>query len=67
MISATSTAMLVLEKNKYESLPPRLKELREKIRDPSYVENAVQRIAQVISKRIIESPEDDLIFGEAEI
>lgn len=67
MISAAGTAMLALEKDKCEELPPRLKELRKKIRDPEYIEGAVQRIAQVISKKIIESPEDDLIFGDGEI
>ena len=31
-------------------------ELRQKIQDESYVDNAVQRIALVLSRRIVEKP-----------
>ena len=64
MISSARAATLVLEKRKEENIPIHLLELRKKIRDAEYIDTAVQRIAQVISKRIIEAPEDDLIFGE---
>ncbi|MBP3710028.1 MAG: hypothetical protein J6I73_06475 [Treponema sp.] len=64
MISSARTATLVLEKRREDNIPIRLLELRKKIQDAEYIDTAVQRIAQVISKRIIEAPEDDLIFGE---
>ncbi|MBQ9495185.1 MAG: hypothetical protein IJR50_06050 [Treponema sp.] len=63
MTFSARTATLVLEKQK-EAISPRLLELRVKIHDANYMDTAIQRIAQVISKRIIEAPEDDLIFGE---
>ena len=63
MTFSARTATLVLEKQK-EAISPRFLELRVKIHDANYMDTAIQRIAQVISKRIIEAPEDDLIFGE---
>ena len=36
-----------------EDLSPRLKELQQKIHDESYINNAVDRIAVIMSKRII--------------
>lgn len=63
MISSVGAAHLARKKQN-ESIPPRLLELRKKIQDEAYIDMAIQRIAQVISRRIIESPEDDLIFGK---
>ena len=48
---------LVLEKDRYE-LSPRLTELREKIHNEEYLNNAIQRIAQVISRKLVEDPEE---------
>ena len=56
--SRTETAgTLVLEKERYE-LSPRLMELREKIHNEEYLNNAIQQIAQVISKKLVEDPEE---------
>ncbi len=38
-------------------LSPRILELREKIQNPEYLDFAVQRIAQVLSRRIVEDAE----------
>lgn len=38
-------------------LPPRILELRAKIQNPEYLDFAVQRIAQVLSRRIVEDNE----------
>ena len=61
MISGLKTTTLVLEKQKAD-IPPRLLALREMIRDSEYIDTAVQRIAQVISKKLIENQEDDPLF-----
>lgn len=50
---------LVLEKNR-DVLSSRLMELRVKIHDEDYVNNAIQRIAQVISKKLVEDPAEFL-------
>jgi hypothetical protein len=34
--------------------PKRLLELKEKIKDPGYLEEAIQRIAQTLTKEIVE-------------
>lgn len=52
---AEAAGTLVLETERY-SISPRLLELREKIHDEEYVNNAIQRIAQVISKKLVEEP-----------
>lgn len=39
----------------HKIVPPRIKELQEKINDKDYVDNAVERIASVISRHIAES------------
>lgn len=39
------------------TLPPRILELRAKIQNPEYLDFAVQRIAQVLSRRIVEDNE----------
>lgn len=35
-----------------ENVPPRILEIRRKIKDNSYVDNAVQRIALILSREI---------------
>ena len=39
----------------HKLVPPRIKELQEKINDKDYVDNAVERIASVISRHITEN------------
>lgn len=41
----------------FKVLSPRIVELRSKIQNPDYIDFAVQRIAQVLSKRIVEDNE----------
>ncbi len=40
---------------------PRVMELRTKIHDAEYVDNAVQRIAQVLSRKIVEENEQRML------
>lgn len=47
---------LVLERK--QEISPRLLELREKIQDKEYLDNAIQRIAQVISRKLVENAEE---------
>lgn len=56
--TSTATATLVLEKTDDSNLSPRILELRQKIHSEEYLENAIQRIAQVISKKLVENPEE---------
>jgi hypothetical protein len=49
---------LVLEKRDEIDLPPRILELRKKIQSQEYLDNAIQRIAQVISNHLIDDPEE---------
>ena len=56
-----AVSTLVLERE--ESLSPRLLELREKIHDEDYLNNAIFRIAQVISRKLVEDP-DELQFRD---
>lgn len=60
MISGASqmTATLVMEKTGGSDLSPRILELREKIHSEEYLENAIQRIAQVISSKLVENSEE---------
>lgn len=51
------TSILVLDKEE-EKLSPRILELRKKIHDAEYLDNAVQRIAYVISRKLVENPEE---------
>ncbi len=44
----------VAEKKTKEELSPRLKEIQKKIQDENYISYAVDRIAIVMSKRIVE-------------
>ena len=64
MISGRSqvTDTLVLEKED-NVLSARLMELRVKIHDEDYLNNAIQRIAQVISRKLVEDP-DELMFRD---
>ncbi|MBO4859104.1 MAG: hypothetical protein J5527_11385 [Treponema sp.] len=55
-LNATTT--LVLERTDERKLSPRILELREKIHNEEYLNNAIQRIAQVISKKLVENPEE---------
>ena len=48
----TATATLVLEKTEDTQLSPRILELRRKIQSQDYLDNAIQRIAQVISNHL---------------
>lgn len=57
MISVSKTATAVLEKQDQCELSPRILELREKIQDKSYLDSAIQRIAQVVSRRLVEEPD----------
>ncbi len=56
-----SAETLVLERE--TTLSPRLLELREKIHDEEYLNNAIFRIAQVISRKLVEDP-DELQFRD---
>ena len=60
---STGAATLVLERTETVDLPPRILELREKIQNQEYLDNAIQRIAQVISNHLIDNP-DELKFRD---
>ena len=49
---------MVLEKTSEKTLSPRLLELRKKIYTQEYLDNAIQRIAMVISRKLVENPEE---------
>lgn len=57
-----ATDTLVLDRNE-EALSSRLLDLRGKIHDEDYLNNAIQRIAQVISRKLVEDP-DELMFRD---
>ena len=54
----TSCVDVALEEEPVEILSPKVIELRSKIHDEDYMNNAIQRIAQVISKKLVENPEE---------
>ena len=56
--SIAATDVLVMEKNKEQKLSPRILELRKKIYNQEYLDNAIQRIAQVISGKLIETSDE---------
>ena len=56
--SIAATDVLVMEKTKEQKLSPRILELRKKIYDQEYLDNAIQRIAQVISGKLIETSDE---------
>ncbi|MCR5401598.1 MAG: hypothetical protein K6E78_08395 [Treponema sp.] len=58
MISSSREAARTLVLEKDCELSPRLMELRMKIHDEEYLNNAIQRIAQVISRKLVEDPEE---------
>lgn len=64
MISGVKTqaATMVLERTDDSQLSPRLLELRKKIHSEEYLDNAIQRIAQVISKKLVENSEELFIM-----
>lgn len=47
-----------LKKTTEEELSPKVLELRLKIHDENYINNAIQRIAVVLSRRIVEKPQN---------
>lgn len=47
-----------LKKTDVEELSPKVLELRLKIHDENYINNAIQRIAVVLSRRIVEKPQN---------
>lgn len=49
---------LVLEKTEEQQLSPRILELRKKIQSSEYIDNAILRIAQVISNKLMENSEE---------
>ena len=55
---STATTTMVLEKTDESRLSPRLLELRKKIYTQEYLDNAIQRIAMVISRKLVENPEE---------
>ena len=61
--SVSSSTTLVLEKTEEQQLSPRILELRKKIYNEDYINNAIQRIAQVISNHLIDDP-DELKFRD---
>ena len=60
---STAAATLVLEKTDDQELSPRILELRRKIQNQDYLDNAILRIAQVISNHLIEDS-DELKFRD---
>jgi len=59
------TTVLVLDEEDEQKLSPRILELRKKIHDAEYLNDAVQRIAFVISQKLIDNP-DELMLRETE-
>ncbi|MCQ2578940.1 MAG: hypothetical protein MJ176_10470 [Treponema sp.] len=57
-----SASVLVLERKEEETVSDRILELRQKIHDPHYINNSIQRIAFVISKKLVENPEELSVF-----
>lgn len=57
-----TTETLVLDRTD-DVFSSRLMELRVKIHDEDYVNNAIQRIAQVISRKLVEDP-NEFLFRE---
>ena len=59
------TTVLILDREEDKKLSPRILELRKKIQDTDYLNDAVQRIAFVISQKLVENP-DELMLRETE-
>ena len=54
----SSPGTTVMDRAEDTKLSPRLLELRVKIYNEEYLNNAIQRIAQVISKKLVENSEE---------
>lgn len=54
----SSPGTTVMDRTEDTKLSPRLLELRVKIYNEEYLNNAIQRIAQVISKKLVENSEE---------
>ena len=52
------TTVLILDEKEEQTLSPRILELRKEIHDADYLNDAVQRIAFVISQKLIDNPEE---------
>ena len=57
-VTSNATTTLVLERTDERKLSPRILELREKIHNEEYLNNAIQRIAQKKKKKLVENPEE---------
>ena len=51
-----TSASIVLKSD--NGVSPRILELRKKIHNKEYIDSAVQRIAQVISRKLVEDPDE---------
>lgn len=51
------------EKIADDKVPAYILEIREKIKDESYIECAIQRIALVLSKRLVDTGDVDKLFA----
>ena len=57
-LKESETETRVQKKEDASGLSPKILELRKKIQNKEYLDNAIQRIAQVISNHLIENPEE---------
>ncbi|MGP1458252.1 MAG: hypothetical protein ACTTKL_02950 [Treponema sp.] len=58
MTSSNSRTSAALVPDQNDCLSPRLLELRKKIHNKDYIDSAIQRIAHVISKKLVEDPDE---------
>lgn len=58
--ATAKTVSAVHERQDKEETTPRILELRRKIRDSSYLDNAIAHIAQVVSRNLVE--DEDVFF-----
>lgn len=63
--TATAKPVSAVHEQQDEDLSPRILELRRKIHDSSYLDNAIARIAQVVSRNLVEG-EDVFFLGASE-
>ena len=56
--ASSAAATMVLEKTAEADLSPRILELRKKIQSSEYIDNAIMRIAQVISNKLMENSDE---------
>lgn len=57
-VETVAPCIEIAKEEPVEILSPKVLELRNKIHDEDYLNNAIQRIAQVISKKLVENPEE---------